>query len=211
LGAVAESQDYSTIQLALYGLLPVKLDEIQTMCHQWGKQMLKVLQFIKREFFEVLPPMVFFLIAFMLILATQRLILREYGLPLTGLGMAVIGALLVGKVVLIVDSLPFVNKFPDKPLLYNVVWKTFIYFTAALLVRYVERLVPNLTKSGNFLEANRQLAEQVVWPHFWLIMMWLAVLFFVYCSMRELVRAIGRDKVIEMFIGVRAKRVHKLD
>jgi len=33
--------------------------------------------------------------------------------------------------------------------------------------------------------------------------MWLAVLFLVYCAMRELVRAIGRDKVIYMFFGGR--------
>ena len=33
-------------------------------------------------------------------------------------------ALLVAKVVLITDALPFVNRFPEKPLIYNVVWKT---------------------------------------------------------------------------------------
>jgi len=31
-------------------------------------------------------------------------------------------------------------------------------------------------------------------PHFWLV-----VLFFIYCAMRELVRAIGKDKVVSMF------------
>jgi hypothetical protein len=34
--------------------------------------------------------------------------------------------------------------------------------------------------------------------------MWLAVLFFVYCAMRELVRAIGRGKVIQMFFSGRS-------
>ncbi|WP_281171349.1 hypothetical protein [Desulfatirhabdium butyrativorans] len=38
-----------------------------------------------------------------------------------------------------------------------------------------------------------------MWPQFWLIQMWLAVLFLIYCAMRELVRVIGRDKVIHMF------------
>lgn len=98
---------------------------------------MKLLKTLKHEFLLVLPPTIFFLVAFTLILATQRLILRQYGIPLTGFSAAVIGALLVGKVVLIVDNLPFVNKFPDKPLLYNTLWKTFIYFTAALLVRYL--------------------------------------------------------------------------
>jgi len=31
-----------------------------------------------------------------------------------------------------------VNKFPEKPLIQNVLWKTGIYQVAALLVRYIE-------------------------------------------------------------------------
>lgn len=164
------------------------------------KAMLKVFKLLKHEFLEVLPPMIFFLIAFMLILATQRLILREYNLPLTGVGAAVVGALIVGKVVLIADKFRFVNKFPDKPLLYNVVWKTTIYMGATFLVRYIEHLAPLWKKHGTFIEANRAMFEEIVWPHFWLLMMWLAVLFFVYCALRELVRAIGKEKVVQLFI-----------
>jgi hypothetical protein len=51
------------------------------------------------------------------------------------------------------------------------------------------------------MEAHRHFMAETVWPHFWLIQIWLLVLFFVYCSLRELVRAIGRDKVIKMFFG----------
>lgn len=163
--------------------------------------MTKLLTTLKHEFCEIIPPTIFFFIAFSLLMATQRLIQREYDIPLSGFGMAFIGALLVGKVVLIVDTFPFVNKFPGKPLLYNVAWKTLIYFIAAFILRYAEHIIPLLRKHKDFMEANRYLVEEIVWPHFWLIMMWLTVLFFVYCSMRELVRAIGREKVIKMFIG----------
>jgi len=162
---------------------------------------MKILHTLKHEFLQVIPPTIFFLVAFLLIMATQRLILREYGIPLTGFGMAIIGALLVGKVVLIVDKLPFVNKFPDKPLLYNTVWKTFIYVLAMLLFRYLEHFVPLYMEQGNFLQAHQRLMAEVIWPHFLLIHMWLFVLFFVYCAARELVRVIGRDKVRQLFIG----------
>lgn len=163
--------------------------------------MSKLVQTLKHEFKEVIPPTVFFFIAFSLIIATKRLILKEYGIPLTGFGMALIGGLLVGKVVLIADKLPFVNKFPHKPLLYNVLWKAVIYFLSTLLVRYVEHLSHFLIEHKNFAEANHQLFQEIVWPHFWLIQMWLAVLFLVYCALRELVRAIGREKVVRMFVG----------
>ena len=44
-------------------------------------------------------------------------------------------------------------------------------------------------------------ADTTVWSEFWLIQMWLAVLFFVYCAAREMVRVVGKDKIIRMFFG----------
>lgn len=90
--------------------------------------MKKLFKLFKHEFKLVLPTTIFFFIAFILIATTQRLILREYHVPLTGYAAALIGALIVGKVVLIVDKLHFINKFPEHPLIYNITWKSTIYF-----------------------------------------------------------------------------------
>src|SRR5262245_14845773 len=169
--------------------------------------MSKLWHWLKHEFFEVLPPTIFFLISFHIVVIDRRLMLRQYGLPLSSIAGATVGALLVAKVVLISDALPFINRFPDKPLIYNVAWKTAIYVIAALLVHYLEHLVPAWWHSGDLAEANRHVISEIVWPHFWAIQLWLIVLLFVYCSLRELIRAIGRDKVVEMFLGRRLVRV----
>jgi hypothetical protein len=161
---------------------------------------------LKHEFREVLPPAIFFLIAFHIVIMDRRLMLREYGLPLTSIAGATVGALLVAKVVLVTDMLPFVNRFPDKPLIYNIVWKTGIYVIAALFVHYLEHLVPLWWSTGGLGAAQRRLMHEIVWPHFWAIQLWLVVLLFVYCSLREFVRAIGREKTIQMFFGRGAAR-----
>ena len=168
--------------------------------------MSELLRRLKHEFHEVVPPTIFFLISFHIVVIDRRLMLREYGLPMASIFAATIAALLVAKVVLITDKFPFVNRFPDRPLMYNVVWKTAIYVVAAFLVHYLEHLVPVWWRLGDFAEANRHLAGEVVWPHFWAVQLWLVVLLFVYCAMRELVRVIGRDRVVEMFFGSRAAR-----
>jgi len=160
---------------------------------------MKLLKAIKHEYLELLPPAFFFFISFSLILLTKKLILSEYGISWTGFGAAFIGAFMIGKVVLIVDKLPFVNRFTDRRLFYNASWKCLIYFMAAVLLQYMERVVPKMIKHDTFMEANRQFVVETVWAHFWLIQIWLIVLFFVYCAMRELIRAIGREKVIQMF------------
>jgi hypothetical protein len=95
--------------------------------------------------------------------------LEQYGIKFSDFAAIVVGALIVGKVVLIVDHLPFANRFPNKPLIYNVVWKTIIYVLAALLVRLTEHLVPLIIKYGSFREAMARIVDEVVWPHFWVV------------------------------------------
>lgn len=163
---------------------------------------MQLLKTLKHEFLAVIPPTVFFFFTFSLLGITRRLIDKEYGIPLESFGGVVVGALIVGKVVLIVDNFRFVNRYPNKPLIYNVAWKTGIYLAATMLVRYVEHVAPLFKQYGNFAEAHQHLAEKVVWPHFWLIHMWLLVLFFVFCALRELVRTIGKREFVSLFLGI---------
>jgi len=162
---------------------------------------LYVLNKLKHEFLSLLPPTIFFFITFSLMVVSKQLILKEYNVPFSGWANALIGALIVGKVVLLTDMLRFVNRFPDKPLMYNVAWKTSIYFIATMLFRYVEHIAPLLMKSESLAQAHSHLMEEIVWPHFWLIHMWLVVLFFVYCSVRELVRVLGKREILALFFG----------
>ena len=154
-----------------------------------------------REFREVIPPAIFFLIGFHMLALTRSLMLREYGVHAAAAAGATVGALLVAKVVLIADSLPVINRFPERPLVYNVAWKTTIYVLAALVVHYLEHLVPLWWRLGDLGAANHRLLGEIVWPHFWVVQLWLVVLLFMYCAMRELIRAIGPREVRRMFFG----------
>lgn len=154
---------------------------------------------LKHELRELIPVTVFFFVTFQLLALTQALMLKQYGIRASAFLTATVMALVVAKVVLIADHFALVNRFPDKPLIYNVAWKTAIYFTAALAFRYAEHLVHFWRQTGNFGEANHRLLAEVVWPHFWGVQLWLFILLLVYCAVRELVRALGRERIIQMF------------
>ena len=47
----------------------------------------------------------------------------------------------------------------------------------------------------------KALLAEIVWPHYWAIQIILFLLILMYCIGRELVRVIGRDKVVRMFFG----------
>jgi hypothetical protein len=45
------------------------------------------------------------------------------------------------------------------------------------------------------------LLAEIIWPHFWAIQILLFVLIAIYCTMHELVRVIGKEKVLRIFFG----------
>jgi len=161
---------------------------------------------VKHEIREVIPPAIFFFVAFQTISFTRALMLKEYGISVSSFAAATVAALVVAKVILLLDLLPAINRYPEKPLIYNVAWKTLLYVLAALFVRYLEHLFDFYRQQGSLVAAHRQLMAELVWPHFWAVQIWLLVLLFVYCALRELIRSLGRERVIEMFFGTRGSR-----
>ena len=153
------------------------------------------------EYKAVLPPTIFFFVALHLVALVRVLMLKGTGISVSMPLQVTLAALILGKAVLIADLLPFINRYPDKPLIYNVAWKTTIYVLVAMLVHYLERLADFWKATGSFVAGNQQLLAAIVWPHFWAIQILLVVLILMYCTMHELVRVIGRDKVLEIFFG----------
>jgi hypothetical protein len=127
--------------------------------------------------------------------------LKGTGIPVSAPIQVAVGALILGKAVLIADMLPAINRYPDKPLVYNIAWKTAIYFMVALVIHYLERLIDFWKEAGGFLAGNEKLLAEMVWPHFWAIQIILVVLIFNYCLMHEMARVIGPTKLRAMFFG----------
>jgi hypothetical protein len=163
--------------------------------------MSKISAKIKEEFDALLPPTIFFFIALHFVALIRVLMLKGTGIALGTSISVTVAALILGKAVVIADLLPIINRYPDKPLAYNVAWKTAIYFVVAALVHYLERLVDFWREAGSFIAGNEKLLAEIVWPHFWAIQIVLLVLILMYCTMSELTRVIGGDKVRRMFFG----------
>ena len=156
---------------------------------------------IKEEFLAMIPPTIFFFFTLGLVAVIRMLMTKGTGLPINTPIQVAVGALILGKAVLIADMLPVINRYPDKPLAYNVVWKTVIYVLAALVIHYLERLIDFWKEAGGFVAGNEKLLAEMVWPHFWAIQIILVVLIFGYCAMHELARVIGESKIRAMFFG----------
>jgi hypothetical protein len=161
--------------------------------------MSKVVEKLKEEFLAVLPPTVFFFVALHIIGWVRVLMTEGTGLPVTSSAQIAIAALILGKAVLLADLWPPINQFPDRPLVYNIVWKTVIYYVVASLIHYLERLYDFGKAAGGILAGNEKLISEIVWPHFWALQIILLVIIFNYCVIRELGRILGERRLIRMF------------
>jgi len=156
---------------------------------------------LKEEFFKLLPPTIFFFVALHIVAFIRALMLRGTGVsPLGSISIAV-ASLILGKAVLLADMLPWINRFPEKPLIYNVAWKTLIYLVVSAFIHYLERLIDFWRAAGSFIAGNQKLLAEMIWPHFFAIQLILFVLIAMYCAAHELVRVIGKEKAMRIFFG----------
>jgi len=96
----------------------------------------------------VLPPTIFFFVALHVVAFVRVLMVKGTGLAPLSTASIGIAALILGKSVLISDMLPFINRFPKRPLVYNIAWKTLIYVLVSALIHYLGRLYDFARQAG---------------------------------------------------------------
>jgi len=163
--------------------------------------MAKAIATIKHEVMEMLPPTIFFLVTLNLVLLIRALMTKGTGLSLPTFATVVLFSLILGKAVLLANMLPFINRFPEKPLIWNAAWKTVIYNVVATLLHYLEHLYDCWKDTHDIAAANHKLLTELNWSHFWATQILLLVLIFNYCVFAELARVIGQKRLRVIFLG----------
>jgi len=158
---------------------------------------------LKEELRKVLVTALFFATGFCLIIVAERLFTRGSSIEVAGFARALIGGLIVAKVLLLVDMIPFVNAFPHKPLIHNIVWKSTLYISASVVFVYLEPFVKHLFKGLGLLASHALAWQELMRPRTGAIMIFLLMLLVAFVTMREISRVVGRDELKQMFFGER--------
>ena len=161
----------------------------------------------KEEFRKILVIALFFSAGFCLIHVSNRLLTEGSQVELASLTRAIFGGLIVAKVLLIVDILPFVDAFPGRPLVRNIAWKSSLYVAASVIFLYIEPFLKNLFKGAGLFVSQSRAWEEVMRPHTWATVIWVAMLMAVFVTLKELSRVLGKDQLKYMFFGHRGKLV----
>lgn len=150
---------------------------------------------LKEETLRVVPAILFFCISFNLIYFTIGLGLRPDDTRYLSYFTVTVTALIMGKVLIIVNAFPFIDAFPQKPLIYNIVWKFCIFSLTIFLLEALHSYWRLWLKLDNAALAWQHLGKEVSSPVFWSIALWLFLVFGVYITFSELARVIGMDRM----------------
>lgn len=158
--------------------------------------MRRILAIVAKEIREALPATIFFLLLFHLIGLTKAAVLDEYSLSALRAMGATMGALIVAKAVLVVEALSIARLFSGRRIS-NILWRTLLYGTLALLFRFAEELVPLVSKHGEIASAIRAMIDDVSWALFAVMALWIFSGLFLYTLASDMVRVVGPNKVKE--------------
>ena len=91
-------------------------------------------------FRHLLPPTLYFFIAFNLIVFTTNLLVHDYWFRASGFLVATTTALVVGKSVLVADQIRLIDRFRGAPLIQPILYKT-VFYTLIVMVGAHRRAV----------------------------------------------------------------------
>ena len=160
--------------------------------------------FVKREFDEIWPPTLFFIIGFNLILLTTNLVLSNYGEAFSTYLVATVSALVVGKVVPVVNATSLIRRYDRAPLIQPILFKTMFYWVAVFIARLIEHWIKYIF-SENY-QFGMFVPHEIAafsWSRFIAIQLWIFVLFLVYMTAHEFNRLFGYGELARILFTYR--------
>jgi len=149
-----------------------------------------------REVREAVLATLYFFIGFHLIVLTTNLLVAEYLVAVSNFMLVTIGALVVGKAVLVANKLPLIRHYDRYPMIWPILFKTGIYWVVVCLVRLLERLVDfSVVGRSPLSEFPSYLIATFSWHRFVAISIWILVLFLIYVTATEFSHLFGSGEI----------------
>jgi hypothetical protein len=172
-----------------------------------GAHMSRSWNWLREEFWQILPVWIFFFVSFGLVALNRMAIFAEYHIKPAEPPEFLVGSLIMAKVVLLIDAFFKREGWERRPLIYFTLWNTGLYFVAALAFHHIEQVFSLIRRQHvGIAAANHEVLLAMAKPTFAAIMASVLVLTFVFCTLRELVHATGHERFMEMFFGRRPRR-----
>lgn len=157
---------------------------------------------VRHEFIEYWINVVYLTLVFAAFTEYRRLILASHDITYTNYGVAVIEALVLGKVIMIGDALRLGRGLEAKPLIYPTLYKTVVFTVFVGVFKIIEHAIIVLWNRGAVTEVVVEISEQ------WLLevianSLVLFTAFIPFFAVKEIGRVLGKRKLSRLFFRKR--------
>jgi len=153
---------------------------------------------IRRELIEYLFNVIYLAVVFAAFTVYQRLVLAAHDIIHTNYGIALIEALILGKVIMIGGLFRLGHGLEDKPLVYPTLYKTIAFTLLVALFKVFEHAIKALLTGEGLVGGLTKLATEEV--HFLLAnSLVVLVALFPFFAIKEMGRVLGGNKVWNLF------------
>ena len=135
------------------------------------------------------------------LLLIKQLVLAEYQIEFTGLSKAVFGALILSKVVLVLEHVPLGASVRTRPAWVDVVVRTILYAVGVLVVLLLEKGFEGRHEYGGLASALRAQFEQTDIYHVWTNVIVIASALLVYNMLAVVRRHLGEGGLLRLFMS----------
>ncbi len=134
-----------------------------------------------------------------MLVAIKKLILAEYQIEFAGLSAALIGALVLAKVVLILENVPLSALTRDRPAWVEVVTRTALYGAGVVVVLLLEKGFEGRHEYGGFWQSLKSLFHHADIEHVWANAICISGALLGYNALSVIRRHLGEGGLIAMF------------
>ena len=162
---------------------------------------MKVLHWLIEEGKAIALVTLYFAACFAAIMLLKQLWLVEYGIEFSGVATALVAALVTAKVVIVLDTTPLTKWLQGSPGLIEVGARSALYTAAVLAVMVMEKAFESRTEYGGFTVALANVFGHPEMPNVWATTIAVGLSFLAYNAFGVIRRAIGAERMIELFLS----------
>ena len=149
----------------------------------------------------------YFAIVFLLMMVMKKLYLEDYDIAFTGISQALIGALIMAKVIVLVDLISFGGWLKRLPVIYDVVFRTIIYSLGVVIVIVLEKAFEKRHEAGGFIDAIPYVLSHRDIYHVWAQAIGVSLSLLAYNAFSIFQKRLGEKGVSKLFFSTSLKQL----
>jgi len=154
--------------------------------------MSKITEFLKRELKAVALVTAYFLSWFAVIGYLKILMLEQYNITYVAAGSALVAALVIAKVVVILDETSVGEKFSKQAAILYILWRSLVYTLFVAIVMVLEKVVEAMFDGQAIVQAATDVWTNKNDSHILVTIIIIAIAFLFYNTFAVLNQALGK-------------------